>query len=393
MTDSRLGKALSVTAQSIAGVVTSVAAMASATAPEAALQTQQLYSFGSQPFFQGPGNLFSGEVYVQVLFPDTPDTAFSGAYVTFQPTARTAWHSHPAGQHMVVTSGTALTGTRDGLVLAFSEGETVWCPADIDHWHGATPHRAMTHLVITGDKDGNNVTWKEKVTDEDYQKAHSSVDVALQPVALTSLQASLVPVAAFATAGEMPALKQAFVAALDEGATVNELKESILHLYAYVGFPRALNGLASLLQVVEERKAAGLQDKPGPEGVTLAGGADTELLGRQVQTDLVGGPVAGALFDFAPAANIYLQRHLFGDLFGRGVLDYPTREVLTLAALANLSGAEPQLKAHIQMATNVGVSREQLSGIVVLLRAHVGHLSARAAELAITQVLPENTTD
>ncbi|MCG6942650.1 MAG: cupin domain-containing protein [Thiohalocapsa sp.] len=114
---------------------------------------QTLYGGGSQQSFKGPEAYFTGEVQVQMLFPDNATAHYSGAYVTFQPGARTAWHLHPAGQHMVVTSGVALTGTRDGKVIEFDVGDTVWCPANIDHWHGATPDAPMTHLVITGSRD------------------------------------------------------------------------------------------------------------------------------------------------------------------------------------------------------------------------------------------------
>lgn len=131
-------------------------------------ESQVLYQEGSQKSFKGPEKYFTGDVQVDMVFPSNDTASYSGAYVTFQPGARTAWHLHPAGQHMIVTSGIALTGTRDGKVLEFKEGEAVWCPVGIDHWHGATPDAAMTHLVITGIKDGEAVVWKEKVTDEQY---------------------------------------------------------------------------------------------------------------------------------------------------------------------------------------------------------------------------------
>ena len=130
--------------------------------------SQTVYRAGSQKSFKGPAEYFTGDVRVDMLFPNNETAAYSGAYVTFQPGARTAWHMHPAGQHMIVTSGIALTGTRDGKVVEFREGETVWCPVGVDHWHGATPDAPMTHLVITGNKDGKAVIWKEKVTDEQY---------------------------------------------------------------------------------------------------------------------------------------------------------------------------------------------------------------------------------
>lgn len=129
---------------------------------------QVVYRLGTQKSFKGPVEYFSGDVSVQMLFPSNETADYSGAYVTFQPGARTAWHQHPAGQHMIVTDGTALTGTRDGHVTRFQEGETVWCPVGVDHWHGAPPEAAMTHLVITGVRDGTAVIWKEKVTDEQY---------------------------------------------------------------------------------------------------------------------------------------------------------------------------------------------------------------------------------
>lgn len=133
-------------------------------------QTQVAYRQGTLRSFKGQAEYFTGDVTVDMLFPPNDSAQFSGASVTFQPGARTNWHEHPAGQHMIVTRGVALTGTRDGKVIAFKAGETVWCPAGVDHRHGATPDAPMPHLVITGGKDGQAVVWKEKVTDEQYMK-------------------------------------------------------------------------------------------------------------------------------------------------------------------------------------------------------------------------------
>lgn len=132
---------------------------------------QTFYNSEAHQTFTGPDKYFTGDVQVELLFPPNETAHYSGAYVTFQPGARTAWHSHPAGQHIIVISGTGLTGTRDGTVIEFKTGDTVWCPPDIDHWHGATKDSVMKHLVITGSKDGNNVVWKEKVTETVVQQA------------------------------------------------------------------------------------------------------------------------------------------------------------------------------------------------------------------------------
>lgn len=138
------------------------------TTPNSDNGKQTVYRAGTQKSFKGPEEIFTGDVQVDMLFPPNETAHFSGAYVTFQPGARTAWHMHPAGQHMIVTSGVALTCTRDGKIVKFHTGDCIWCPPDIDHWHGATPEASMTHLVITGDLNGKNVIWKEKVTDEQY---------------------------------------------------------------------------------------------------------------------------------------------------------------------------------------------------------------------------------
>ena len=155
----------SVLAGSVATALSGTAAAASA---EDMPASQIHYPVSAHQFFTGPEAYFTGKVEVEMLFPANDTAAYSGAYVTFEAGARTAWHSHPAGQHMIVMTGIARTGTRDGKVLEFGPGEALWCPPDIDHWHGATPDAQMKHLVLTGVKNGENVVWKEKVSDAEY---------------------------------------------------------------------------------------------------------------------------------------------------------------------------------------------------------------------------------
>lgn len=349
---------------------------------------QTLYPAGSQQSFVGPKEFFTGDVQVNLLFPGNDTAQFSGAYVTFQAGARTAWHVHPAGQHMIVTDGVALTGTRDGRIIEFEEGETVWCPPDIDHWHGATPEAPMTHLVITGSRDGENVSWKEKVSDEQYYgDRQTKTKTTADADALTAKQQRIIPIAAFTASGALESLKTAITAGLEDGLSVNEIKEIQIHLYAYVGFPRALNGLATLMGVVEERKASGINDPVGEEANEMPADRSSQEVGKAVQTELAGQPVAGPLFDFAPAINTYLQSHLFGDLFGRGILDYQNREIVTLSALANVAGVEPQLKAHVGIATNVGLTEAQLSLLADVLNDRVGLQAGQRAMQALQAVL------
>jgi 4-carboxymuconolactone decarboxylase len=361
------------------------------TAADARPAAQILYPVGSQQSFKGPEAYFTGEVQVDMLFPGNDTAHYSGAYVTFQPGARTAWHLHPAGQHMVVTSGVALTGTRDGKVIEFKEGETVWCPANIDHWHGATPDAPMTHLVITGRRDGENVIWKEKVADAEYYGSHQQKANAVVSIhALSVKQQAIVPIAAFTANGDLESLKSAIRSGLNAGLSVNEIKEVQIHLYAYAGFPRALNGLATLMTVLDERKVEGIEDPTGKEASPLPEDKSSLEVGKAVQTELVGRPVSGPLFDFAPGVNQLLQRHLFGDLFARGILDYQSREIATVSALASLDGVESQLKSHIAIASNVGLTETRLAEVAALLSEAVGDAEGRRAEQAIRAVLPEH---
>lgn len=118
--------------------------------------------------FEGPEAYFTGKASVEMLFPAADDIHASAAYVTFEPGARSAWHTHPAGQRLVVTDGVGLTQEWGKAVQEIHPGDVVICPPGVKHWHGARPDQPMTHLAITGDLDGKNVTWMEKVTDEEY---------------------------------------------------------------------------------------------------------------------------------------------------------------------------------------------------------------------------------
>jgi quercetin dioxygenase-like cupin family protein len=137
-------------------------------ASEASKQSQTITRAGSQPSTKGPAEYFTGDARIDPLFPSNDIAHYSGAYVTFEPGARSAWHIHPAGQHILVTSGVGRTGVWGGPVEEIKAGDVLWCPPKVKHWHGASPTTAMTHIVITGELNGKNVEWMEKVTDEQY---------------------------------------------------------------------------------------------------------------------------------------------------------------------------------------------------------------------------------
>ncbi|AVO58734.1 (R)-mandelonitrile lyase [Pseudomonas chlororaphis] len=129
---------------------------------------QQISRAGTQASVVGPEDYFSGRVRVDPLFPASSQINASGAYVTFEPGARSAWHTHPAGQRLVVVSGVGLTQEWGKPVQEIRPGDVILCPPGVKHWHGAAPTSAMTHLAVTGAVDGKSVEWLEKVTDDQY---------------------------------------------------------------------------------------------------------------------------------------------------------------------------------------------------------------------------------
>lgn len=144
-------------------------AQAQAPAPHAAASaTQQVTPAGSQPSAVGPAQFFSGRVRVDPVWPADPHINASGGLVTFEPGARSAWHTHPAGQRLWVVSGVGYTQEWGKPIQLIRAGDVVWCPPGVKHWHGAAPTAAMSHLAVTGTVGGKNVEWMEKISDEQY---------------------------------------------------------------------------------------------------------------------------------------------------------------------------------------------------------------------------------
>lgn len=135
---------------------------------DASLGAQQITRAGEQFSATGPTEFFTGRVRIDPVWPADRSINASGGLVTFEAGARSAWHSHPAGQRLVVTSGVGLTQEWGKPVQVIRPGDVVWCPPGVKHWHGAAPGTAMTHLAVTGTVDGKNVSWMEKVSDEQY---------------------------------------------------------------------------------------------------------------------------------------------------------------------------------------------------------------------------------
>jgi len=129
---------------------------------------------GSQPSNKGPADWFTGTVRVDPLFTAPAPARAAGARVTFEPGARTAWHTHPLGQTLIVTDGLGLVQREGGPVEEIRPGDVVWFPPNEKHWHGASPATAMAHIAIQESLDGRAVDWMEKVTDEQYGAARGA---------------------------------------------------------------------------------------------------------------------------------------------------------------------------------------------------------------------------
>lgn len=129
----------------------------------------QITRIGSQPSRKGPDEYFTGTVRIDLLFQAPEPARVGGAAVTFEPGARTAWHTHPLGQTLIVTAGCGWVQCEGGPVEEIRPGDIVWFPPGVRHWHGATPTTAMTHIAIAEALDGKNVEWLEQVSDTQYR--------------------------------------------------------------------------------------------------------------------------------------------------------------------------------------------------------------------------------
>lgn len=203
---------------------------------------------------------------------------------------------------------------------------------------------------------------------------------------LSEKQYAIIPIAAFTASGELKKLEAALSGGLNAGMTVNEIKEVLIQLYAYAGFPRSLNALETFMTVVEQRQNNGLDDETGSAATPLTENESSLEIGTRNQTKLVGQPVKDPLFEFAPAIDQFLKSHLFDDIFQRDTLDWQMRELATISALATLSGVNSQLKSHYSMSLNTGLTLEKLWAFVDTLKQQCGNEIAENAANVLCNV-------
>ena len=237
---------------------------------------------GTRPAAQGSADNFIGTVKVDYLFRAEDPTRTSGAYVTFAPGARTAWHTHPLGQTLVVTAGVGRVQRWGGPIDEIRPGDVVRIPPGVKHWHGAAPNSSMTHLAVQEQQDGKSVNWLEKVSDGQYLPASTGATVptgqALSPSraqqlfgdvapklaeltdnvlygdvwarpGLSQRDRSLVTVSALIAMNRPDQLRSHMALARQNGITQDELIETVTHLAFYAGWPSAVSAATMAKEV------------------------------------------------------------------------------------------------------------------------------------------------
>ena len=217
-----------------------------------------------------------------------------------------------------------------------------------------------------------------------------NIGVAETNETLSARQKNIIPIAAFTASGIMSKLETALSEGMDAGLTVNEIKEILIHTYAYAGFPRALNGINTYMAVLDKRKEQGINDKTGKEATPVPSDFDRSAYGHKIRNSLVGRDVSKPTSGypvFTPIIDQFLVEHLFADIFYRDVLTHQERELVTISILAAMTGTEAQLKTHLRISMNMGLSKAQLEDYVATLGQKVSAESAERAHATLNDLL------
>jgi 4-carboxymuconolactone decarboxylase len=214
---------------------------------------------------------------------------------------------------------------------------------------------------------------------------------------LTEKQKAITLVSTLTAKGDLPKLKQALNTALDAGLTINECKEVLVHLYAYCGFPRSIQGLNTLMATLDERKAKGIKDNTGREATPIndtnkyeTGWKNLAKLGGRPTDGPIEKPTSG-YGAFSPEIDRFLKEHLFADIFSRDVLTYAERELTTISVLIALgSGVEPMLASHLGLTMKQGLTKSQIEEVFALVEKSVSKADADAARKVFSEVSSRN---
>jgi alkylhydroperoxidase/carboxymuconolactone decarboxylase family protein YurZ len=338
------------------------------------------------------GGNFTGTVWVTQLMP--ADTAFDASlgHVIFEPKARSKWHRHPGGQTLLALDGMGYYQEKGKPMQILRQGDVVRCPPDVEHWHGASHDHWFVQMAITPEHPASRVNWLHEVSEAEYQAGIAKQQESQSsPQQLDMRHQHIVAISALTAKGDLEQLKTALTAALDDKLTVNEIKEVLVHLYAYCGFPRSIQGLNTLMAVLEARKSQGITDEMGRTASPIPDDLCKYERGKKVLEALTGQPQVtppkSGYGAFSPEMDVFLKEHLFADIFGRDVLSYQDREVATITALVNLGGVEPMLKNHIGIALHLGMTEAQMEELLSIVEAKAGMKEAEAGRRVLAEVM------
>jgi 4-carboxymuconolactone decarboxylase len=373
-----------------------------------------------------PTENFTGPARVEMLFEAFDPSDAGGGSVTFEPGARTAWHSHPGGQILLVTAGIGRVQQWGGPMEEIRPGDVVRIPAGLKHWHGASPRASMTHIAMTKPRDGTTVQWMEKVSDEQYngispspvgpapapaQPAVQSVpprqpatqqprptgpsgplqqkiapglatltdevlfgDVWRRPE-LSPRDRSLVTISVLIATGKPAQLAGHLGRALDNGVQPSEASGLLAHLAVYCGWPSAVSALEIYDQVYTARKVD-----------TSALRSTSPRLPAPVSDAARAKAVTDELGTVAPKYAQLTNEVVFDDLWRRPDLSVRDRSLATIAALAAMGDAD-QLDLYVHRAIESGLTRAQLIEALTHLGFYAGWPKATKAITAVTTSL------
>jgi len=368
-------------------------------------QTVVITRSGSRAVRPGPAENFTGGVRVEMLFEAQEPSHASGGSVAFEPGARTAWHSHPRGQILIVTAGTGRVQPWGGPIEEIQAGDVVRIPAGQKHWHGASPQASMTHIAMTEHRDGAAVQWMEKVSDEQYngapqsssqQRGTAAASGALQQriapglatltdevlfgdvwrrPELSPRDRSLVTISVLIATGKPAQLAGHLGRALDNGVQPSEASGLLAHLAVYCGWPSAVSALEVYEQVYTARRVdTSALRAVGPH---LPAPTSDAARARAVTNEL--GTVAPK---FVQLTNDVV----FDDLWRRSDLSLRDRSLVTIAALAAM-GDDDQLDSYLRRGLENGLTRGQIAEAVTHLGFYAGWTRATKAMTSVTRSL------
>ena len=207
---------------------------------------------------------------------------------------------------------------------------------------------------------------------------------------LSSRDKSTIAIAVLTAKGDLVQLKSKLFGGLEAGLTINEIKEIVVHTYAYCGFPRSIRGLQTFMEVLEERKSKGIIDQLGNEATKVINEEDKYSRGKSILQKLTNATIPNTLSGyaaFAPIIDIFLKEHLFADIFERDVLSFIQREWVTISVISTIGEAEPMLKSHLLICLNLGVVPEQLKEFTEIIKPIIGKRKTKSAKHVLKEVL------